>query len=294
MEHIPVLLKEAMEYLNVKSGGVYIDATLGFGGYSREIIKKTGNGLLIGVDNDQEAIVLAEKEIQKAGQKYQVFNDNFGNIEEILKKSGIDYIDGIVFDLGVSSYQLSNPARGFSFNADGPLDMRMNTQGYLTAYDIVNGYPGEKLAEIFNNYGEERWSKRISEIIVRTRSIRKIETTKELSEIVKNAIPGRFKEKHLHPATRVFQALRIEVNRELESLEKALASVMNHLSTGARIVVVSFHSLEDRIVKRYFQNNTDKLNILTKKPVLPGSAEVSINFRAHSAKLRAAEMIAKL
>ncbi|MBU0952531.1 MAG: 16S rRNA (cytosine(1402)-N(4))-methyltransferase RsmH [Elusimicrobia bacterium] len=288
-EHVPVLLNEAVEYLNVKPGGIYVDATLGLGGYAKEILKKIGpGGLLIGVDNDKETIVLAEKEIQKTAERYQVVNDNFGNLEEILKNTGFPKIDGIVFDLGVSSYQLSKPERGFSFNSKGPLDMRMNTIGHLTAFEVVNGYPQEKLTEIFKDYGEERWAKKIAENIAQARQGKSIEDTLELSEIIKSTIPRRFWEKHLHPATRVFQAIRIEVNSELENLEKALNASLEYLKNGGRIVVVSFHSLEDRIVKRFFQENSDKFEILTKKPVLPASGEIAINPRARSAKLRAA------
>ncbi|OGS18748.1 MAG: 16S rRNA (cytosine(1402)-N(4))-methyltransferase [Elusimicrobia bacterium RIFOXYA2_FULL_40_6] len=287
-EHIPVLLKKAIEYLNVNPEGIYIDATMGFGGYSKEILKKISQGMLIGVDDDKEAISLAEKEIQKAGKRYQIVNDNFGNLEEILKNAGILQINGIVFDLGVSSYQLSKAERGFSFNLKGPLDMRMNPEAHLTAYEVVNGYPQEKLFEIFQNYGEERWAKKIAENIANYRHDKSIEDTIELSEIIKGTIPKNLWEKHLHPATRIFQAIRIEVNAELENLEKALKTSLKHLKIGGRIVVVSFHSLEDRIVKHFFQENVDRFEILTKKPISPDAGEISNNPRARSAKLRAA------
>lgn len=303
-EHTPVLLEETIEYLGVKKGGVYLDLTLGKGGHSKEILKiLDGTGLLIGVDQDREAIEAARENLKDFSNVIFV-NKNYEKIEEIMDLAGVSKIDGALMDIGVSSYQIDNGQRGFSYMKDGPLDMRMDEDGELNARDIVNSYSQDQLEEIFSKYGEERYSKTISRKIVEARKTSEIRTTFDLRDIVREALPSH----QSHPEKRVFQALRIEVNRELEVLESTLEEVVKRTNPGGRLAVITFHSLEDRIVKDKFKEmsmdcicpkdipvcicgHKKSVKILTKKPVVAGREELKRNSRSKSAKLRACERI---
>jgi 16S rRNA (cytosine1402-N4)-methyltransferase len=295
--HVPVLLKEAIDFLAVRRGGTYIDATVGLGGHSLEIAKRLGApGHLIGVDKDPAALGIARKRLSSAGvlpantnwPEITLLNASFA---EIGRRFPSAVVDGILADLGVSSLQFSDPARGFSFQAEGPLDMRMNPQSELTAEQVVNQFDERELADLIYEFGEERRSRRIARAIVRSRPIR---TTAELAEIVSAAArPMKQAERRIHPATRTFQALRIFVNRELDDLRKLLKAAPEVLKPGGRLVIISFHSLEDRIVKDAMREGAKlgQSRLLTKKPVTPGAQEIDRNPRARSAKLRAAERI---
>jgi 16S rRNA (cytosine1402-N4)-methyltransferase len=303
-KHTSVLLGECIENLKIKPQGIYLDLTLGKGGHSKEILKKLDkNGLLIGLDQDEEAIEAA-KENLKDFSNVLYFNSNFENVDKILDDAGVDKINGALMDIGVSSYQIDNGERGFSYMKDGPLDMRMDQKNELTAEYIVNNYSLDELQEIFSKYGEERFSRTIARNIVEERKSKKIFTTLQLRNIVMKSV----RTKEAHPEKRVFQALRIEVNRELEVLENTLEKVVDRLEVGGRLCVITFHSLEDRIVKNKFKEmNTDcicppdlpvcvcdhkkKVKIITKKPIEPTEKEKKENKRANSAKLRVCERI---
>ncbi len=302
-KHYSVLLKESVDFLNVNENGIYADATLGGGGHSYEILSR-GAKKLIGIDQDIEAIETAGKRLSEFGDRAVTVNRNFRYIKEILENLDIDEIDGAVMDLGVSSYQLDNGERGFSYMQSAPLDMRMDRTNPKSAYDVVNGYSKEELTRIFYEYGEEKWSSRIAEFIVKTRKSEDIKTTGELSDIIKAAIPAKARQEGGHPAKRVFQAVRIEVNGELKILKDAVNDFVDCLKPGGVLSVITFHSLEDRIVKRAFLelakgctcpkefpicvcNNKPKVKILTNKPELPSETELSENSRSKSAKLRA-------
>jgi 16S rRNA (cytosine1402-N4)-methyltransferase len=306
-KHISVLLKESVDALNVVKNGIYADGTLGGGGHSYEILKKLDGGMLIGIDRDIEAINAAKNRL-KEFENVLYINDNYKNIKNILKTNGIDKLDGAVLDLGVSSYQLDNPERGFSYACDAPLDMRMNKDDAFSAYNVVNEYSKEDLTRIFFEYGEEKFSKRIAQNIVEARNVRPIETTGELSEIVKKSIPAKTIKKGSHPAKRVFQAIRIEVNGELEYLENAVRDFFDVLKTGGHLAIITFHSLEDRAVKNVFSslatgctcpkefpvcvcNNKPKGKIITRKPIIPSDKEIEENKRSKSSKLRVIEKI---
>lgn len=285
-QHTPVMLKETIELLNVKPGGTYVDCTLGGGGHAEAILKGLGTGgWVLGMDSDAEAIEAAK--IRLSGhQNIEFIRDNFRNLKKILTR---DY-DGILLDLGVSSYQLDEASRGFSLRKDGPLDMRLDQSLKLTAAAIVNEFNENELVRIFSEFGEERFAKRISKAICVFRDKKRIETTFQLKEIIEKAIPTWKKRESV---TRIFQALRIAVNDELQSMEKALIDAIDLLKPGGRLVVISYHSLEDRLVKQALrQAKQDKImNILTKKPLRPTSAESSSNPRSRSAKLRAGEKL---
>lgn len=302
-KHYSVLLKESVDFLNVNPCGIYVDATMGGGGHSYEILER-GAGKLIGIDQDIEAIDAATKRLEKFGDKLIAVNRNFSNIREILSDLEIPAIDGAVMDLGVSSYQLDNGERGFSYMHDAPLDMRMNRTNPKSAYEIVNGYSKDELTQIFYEYGEEKWSARIAEFIIKAREKGEIKTTFELNDIIKAAIPMKARLDGGHPSKRIFQAIRIEVNGELEILKDAVCDFIDVLKPGGVLSVITFHSLEDRIVKKTFAEmakgctcpkefpvcvcgNTPKVKVLTSKPKLPTEAEVSENSRSKSAKLRA-------
>ena len=304
--HIPVLLKDCIECLNIKEGGVYVDGTLGGGGHSSCILERLNNtGKLIGIDRDSEALSHTSKKLEKYSNVIYV-KDNHENIKNILFSLGIDKVDGILLDLGVSSYQLDEPARGFSYMHDAPLDMRMNKEQEFTASDVVNKYSEEQLARIFFEYGEEKYSKAIARKIVAARNIKEIKTTYELVDIIKSAIPTKARNEKQHPAKRVFQAIRIEVNGELVELENALKDAALSLNKGGRLLVITFHSLEDRIVKKTFENLQGKCTcppdfpkcicgfksygkVITKKPIVADEQELIDNPRARSAKLRVFE-----
>jgi 16S rRNA (cytosine1402-N4)-methyltransferase len=298
--HIPVLTKEILNYLNLKKGGVYIDCTLGGGGHSKAILENIyPHGLLIGIDQDTEAIETAKEELKSYIDKVKLVKGNFKNLEEILSDLKIEIVSGIIFDLGVSFHQLKEKERGFSFKEDSHLDMRMDLNQEFNADILINSYSEKDLAEIFEKYGEERLSKRIARIIVTERKKKAITTTKQLSDLIIKTLPGA-KKRHtwrIHPATRVFQAIRIEVNQELKALEKGLNQAIRVLEDKGRICVISYHSLEDRIVKHLFkgaeregrEQKNYRLKIVTKKPIRPSSEEVRDNPKARSAKLRVAE-----
>ncbi len=301
-KHYSVLLKESVDYLNVSEDGIYADATLGGGGHSYEILSR-GAKTIIGIDQDKEAIKAASKRLECFGDKLIAVNRNFSEISQILDGLGVDKLDGAVMDLGVSSYQLDNAERGFSYMQDAPLDMRMNRDNPKSAYDIVNGYSESELTKIFYEYGEEKWSARIAKFIAERRNEQEIKTTGELSEIIKAAIPKAARMEGGHPAKRVFQAIRIEVNGELEILKRAVCDFVNALKPGGVLSVITFHSLEDRIVKKTFQElakgcvcpksfpvcvcgKKPEVKILTTKPILPSEKELEENSRSKSAKLR--------
>ncbi|MGO3019044.1 MAG: 16S rRNA (cytosine(1402)-N(4))-methyltransferase RsmH [Anaerococcus sp.] len=303
-EHISVLLKECIENLNINPHGVYMDLTLGKGGHSKKILEKlSDDGLLIAVDQDKEAIEAAKENLKDFSNVIYI-NSNFENIDEILNEAGVDKINGALMDIGVSSYQIDNKDRGFSYMKEGPLDMRMNTDSELTAKKIVNSYSLDELQNIFSKYGEERFSRTIAKNIISHRKKREINTTLELRQIVKDSVRSN----EAHPEKRVFQALRIEVNRELEVLENTIERVVDRLDKKGRLCIITFHSLEDRIVKNKFKelntscicppnlpvcvcNHVKKVKIITKKPIEPSKEEQKENSRSRSAKLRVCERI---
>jgi 16S rRNA (cytosine1402-N4)-methyltransferase len=288
MVHVPVLVRETIEFLNVRPEGVYIDATLGAGGHAREILKRLGSGRLLGLDLDPQALALAGHELAGFGEKLMLQQGNFAQIDELHAASGLPPVHGVVADLGLSSMQLDDASRGFSFNLPGPLDMRMDPGSGATAAELVNHASERDLADIIFKLGEERHSRRIARAIVKARPYR---VTTELAQVVTRAIPSRAGLHQIHPATRTFMALRLAVNAELENLEQFLEKVLMVLRPGGRVVILSFHSLEDRRVKQAFRrwHGEGRANILTRKVVRPGEEEVSVNPRARSAKLRAAE-----
>lgn len=306
--HISVLLNEAVDALEVKDNGIYADGTLGGGGHSEEILKRNSSLRLIGIDRDTDAISAAGKRLQSFSDRITLVNSNFADIKQVLRNLGIDKIDGAVLDLGVSSYQLDNADRGFSYMKDAPLDMRMNQKDTKSAYDVVNTYDKNELTDIFFRYGEEKWSKRIAEFIVNRRENKPIETTKELADIILAAIPAGARDRGSHPAKRVFQAIRIEVNGELEILKNAIKDFVSCLNKGGRLAIITFHSLEDRIVKQCFSElaagctcpkdfpvcvcgKQPAVKVITKKPLLPTEEEQTYNSRSKSAKLRVVQKL---
>lgn len=307
-KHISVLYEESIKALNIKNDGIYVDGTLGGGGHSYGILSSNNSCRLVGIDQDKEAIDAAYKRLSEFKGRFEIVNDNFSNIKRILSDLEIEGIDGGLLDIGVSSYQLDNPKRGFSYMHDAPLDMRMNTSSVKSAYDVVNSYSLEELSRIFYEYGEEKWSKRIAEFICARRVAKPMETTFELVDAVKAAIPKGARMDGGHPAKRVFQAIRIEVNDELEVLKKAVNDFIDCLKPGGRLAVITFHSLEDRIVKQAFAEarqgcicpkefpvcvcgRKPLIKIITRKPILPTDGEIERNSRSKSAKLRVAERV---
>ena len=307
-KHISVLYNETVGGLLVKSGGVYVDGTLGGGGHSMGILSSAKNVRLIGIDRDPEAIEAAGKKLAPFGENVTLVNRNFSEIKSILNDLNIDGIDGAVLDLGVSSYQLDNAERGFSYMHNSRLDMRMNKDNPKSAYEVINEYSADELKRIFYEYGEEKWSARVAQFIVEKRAQKPIETTFELVDIIKAAIPKRVRAEGSHPAKRIFQAVRIEVNNELGILKPAIKDIVEVLKPGGRIAVITFHSLEDRIIKNTFSdfatgcvcpknfpvcvcNRQPVVKIITKKPILPTRQEELDNSRSKSAKLRKAEKL---
>ncbi len=291
MEHVPVLLHEAVEGLELKAGDTLIDATLGAGGHSSEVSKQyAGNVSIVGFDLDQNALALAKTTVELAGGTLTQILSNFRRMEKECRERGIEEVQGVLFDLGVSSMEFSNSGRGFSFKYDEPLLMTLNShpdEDTLTARAIVNSYTEEDLANIIFEYGEERLSRRIAKAIVTARRIKKIETTFELVDIIKGSVPAAYRNGRIHPATRTFQALRIATNDELGALKDGLQGAWNLLAPGGRIAVISFHSLEDRIVKNMFKEwGKEQAKIITKKPIVPGREEIISNPRSRSSKLR--------
>jgi len=293
--HKSVFLKEAIERLAPVPGDTILDATVGAGGHARGILEKiTPGGMLLGIDQDREALRVAEHELKNfPAASYKLFQGNFRNIDTIIHSAGINKINGALFDLGVSSFHFDDPARGFSINNDGPLDMRMDPVSQVTAFRVVNRYSSERLIQILTTYGEERYAKRITSYIVHSRAKAPIETTHQLAAIIKKAVGFKYRRLRIHPATRTFQAIRIEVNDELDAIKEALNKLPDILEHGARICVISFHSLEDRIVKHYFREAKQKgiFVLINKKPFIPGEAEIGDNPRSRSAKMRVAEFI---
>ena len=306
--HKSVLLFECIEGLDIKPHGIYLDGTLGGAGHSSEILKRLTTGRLIGVDRDPVALTAAGERLSTIGGNYTLVHDNFENLESILDSLGIDKIDGILCDLGVSSPQLDDGSRGFSYMADAPLDMRMNRDDSLTAYTVVNTWPREELRRILFTYGEERYAPLIAAAIERKRQEKPIETTLELADIIRNAMPAKALKEKQHPAKRSFQAIRIAVNDELGAVEKLMQAAPARLKKGGRLCVISFHSLEDRIVKTSMQEaakgctcppefpvcvcgKKPLMKLITRKPVVSQTAELEENPRARSAKLRIAEKL---
>ncbi|QPM66939.1 16S rRNA (cytosine(1402)-N(4))-methyltransferase RsmH [Atribacter laminatus] len=285
--HQPVMVAEVIQYLITDPKGVYVDATVGGGGHAKAILEKTTQqAVLIGIDRDREAIDAAGQVLADFGSRVKLVHGSFSAIAEILHQEEVVTIHGVLFDLGVSSRQLDIPERGFSFSQDGPLDMRMNQSQKMDACQVVNTFSEKELADIFFYYGEERKSRKIARSIVNSRQRKPITTTKELEKIIWNCNPGR--RGGIHPATRVFMALRIYINHELDELPKALESVLQFMKEGARLVVLSYHSLEDRIVKNFFRNN-DQLAVINRKPMTPSLQEIQVNPRARSARMRVAQ-----
>ena len=304
--HKSVLLNEVIESLNIKADGYYVDGTLGGGGHALEVVKRLGSGKLIGIDQDADAIKAATQRLNDYRNNVIIIRDNYVNIENILKRENIDKVDGIYIDLGVSSYQLDTAERGFTYRYDAPLDMRMDDRNELKASDIVNDYSESELFHIIRDYGEDRFAKNIAKHIVEYRNKKRIETTFELVDIIKASIPMKIQVTGGHPAKRTFQAIRIELNKELEVLTDSLDVMIDLLKPGGRLSVITFHSLEDRIVKQAFKKaespcvcpkkfpvcvcgNKSKGRVITRKAILPSEEELEENSRSKSAKLRVFE-----
>lgn len=305
--HKSVLLDETIEMLNIKPDGIYVDGTLGGGGHSYEVCKQLGeSGRLIGIDQDEAAIIAGGKRLEEFGNKVTIVRSNYSNMENVIHNLGIDKVDGIILDLGVSSYQLDTPERGFSYRENAPLDMRMDTRGDITAKDIINGYSEMDLYRIIRDYGEDNFAKNIAKHIVKRRMVAPLETTDELTEAIKAAIPMKIRMNGGHPAKRTFQAIRIELNKELDVLKDSLDSMIKLLNPGGRLCIITFHSLEDRIVKSIYRKNENPCvcppnfpmcvcgnvsqgKVITRKPIIPSDEEMEINKRAKSSKLRVFE-----
>ena len=295
--HVSVLLEEAIQGLNLKEDGIYVDCTLGYAGHSSEILKRIRRGCLFAFDQDSDAIKYSTERLSKIGDNFTIIYSNFVNLKEELEKRNVTKVDGILFDLGVSSVQLDETERGFSYHNDAHLDMRMDKNNPLSAYDVVNNYDEKALSDIFFKYGEEKYSRSIARNIVKYRETKKIESTLELVEIIKNSMPMKAK-RDKHPARKVFQAIRIEVNHELDILEKAMNDALSILNIGGRLAVITFHSLEDRIIKNIFKEKThidekymSSYRLVNNKAIIPSEEELELNNRSRSAKLRIIERI---
>ena len=310
LHHISVLLNECIDNLNITPDGIYVDGTMGGGGHSLEIAKRLTTGRLICIDQDPNAHEAAGKRLAEYKDRITFVRDNFGNIANILDSLGIEKIDGMLLDIGVSSHQLDEAERGFSYQQDAPLDMRMNPDRPFSAYDVVNGYDEDELDRVIFTYGEERWARRIAQFIVKERENKPIETTGELVDIIKKAVPKGARKDGPHPAKRTFQAIRIEVNGELEVLQRAIDDVAARLAVGGRLCIITFHSLEDRIVKEAFRKQENPCicppqfpvcvcgkkrlgRVITRKPILPSKEELEENPRSRSAKLRVLEGVSQ-
>jgi 16S rRNA (cytosine1402-N4)-methyltransferase len=292
--HIPVLVEEVMMLLRCESGQIFVDATLGGGGHSLEILKRTApNGRVLGIEWDEEVICEARKKLEPFGDRIKIFHENFIQLPELLRTIRVEKVDGILLDLGLSSFHLEKEERGFSFQREGPLDMRMDLRKDSTAEDLINRLSLQELEKILSEYGEERWARRIAKAISYERERGPIQTVQTLRKIIYRATPGQFRSRRIDPATRTFQAFRIKVNDELENLRKILEVGWGFLKEGGRICVISFHSLEDRIVKEFFRKQEQEgvMRILTKKPVVPSEEERKGNPRSRSAKLRCGERV---
>jgi len=292
--HRPVMLKEVLYWLDLKEGDLYIDCTIGAGGHSKAILEEMGGKVrIIGIDRDEEALKVASRQLKKYKRQIRLIKANFKDLFYVLKKENVGPAGGILYDLGLSSMQLDTPERGFSFRWAAPLDMRMDSSQDLTAAHLVNELSQKEVENIFFELGEERWARRIAKFIIEERKKNPLKTTSDLVEIARRAIPAKFRRgKKIHFATRIFQALRIKVNEELESLKSSLDSSFDLLRSRGRICIISYHSLEDRIVKEQFNKaKEEKINILTKKVIKPSLREIKANPRARSARLRVAERI---
>lgn len=307
--HFSVMLGECIEALNIKQDGIYVDCTAGGGGHSSEILKRLTSGKLISIDQDDDALATCREKFEKYGERSILVKSNFSELDTVLSELGIEKVDGVLMDLGVSSFQLDTPVRGFSYNTEARLDMRMNVQNPFSAYELVNTYSEAELKRIIFNYGEEKFAPLVAKKIVSAREVKPIETTTELADIIKSAIPvAAAKKEAQHPAKRTFQAIRIEVNHELDVISPAIDTAVNRLNEGGRIVIMTFHSLEDRLVKTKFNDyakgcicppdfpvcvcgNRAKLKVITKKPITASNRELELNSRSKSAKLRVAEKI---
>ena len=305
--HKSVLLESCLEYLNLGKNSIIVDCTLGYAGHSSRILEKITNGFLYCFDQDNEAINYSQNKLAKIASNYEIIESNFVNLECELKKRGIDSVDGILFDLGVSSPQLDEDYRGFSFHKDAPLDMRMNTNQELSAYYVVNNYSSEELIKIFRDYGEEKYASSIAHKIVDCRKNKPVETTLELVEIIKSSVPEKYK-REKHPARKVFQAIRIEVNHELDVFDSALRQALELVNVGGRVCVITFHSLEDKICKNIFKEYSTVDKNISKLPIIPDELEPKFkvvatispdlkeleeNNRSRSAKLRVIERVKK-
>ena len=307
--HFSVMLGECLDSLGIKSDGIYVDCTAGGGGHSEEILKRLDSGKLISIDQDDDALATCKEKFEKYGSRSILVKSNFCELGRILDELGIDAVDGVLMDLGVSSFQLDTPERGFSYNTEAELDMRMNVQNPFSAYDVVNTYSEAELKRVIYDYGEEKFAPQIARKIVTAREQGPIKTTTELAAIIKSAIPvAAAKKEAQHPAKRTFQAIRIEVNHELDVINPAIEAAVPRLNKGGRIVIMTFHSLEDRLVKNKFNDyakgctcpadfpicvcgNKPKLKVITKKPITASARELELNSRSKSAKLRVAEKI---
>ena len=307
--HYSVMLKECIDALDIKPNGIYVDCTAGGGGHSEAILERLDSGRLISLDQDDEAIETCKKRLARFGERSIIVKSNFSELERVLNELEIVHIDGVLMDLGVSSHQLDTPSRGFSYNSDAELDMRMNPRSPFSAYDVVNTYSEQELKKIIFDYGEERFAPQIARKIVLAREENPIKTTLELASIIKNSIPvGAAKKESQHPAKRTFQAIRIEVNHELDVITPAIETAVSRMNIGGRIAIMTFHSLEDRIVKTKYNDyakactcpanfpvcvcgNKAKLKVITKKPIIANNEELNENARSRSAKLRVAEKI---
>lgn len=294
--HIPVMLAEVIEYLKLAPGQTIVDATMGTGGHSLEILKRiTPGGRLIGIDRDEDSLEICRNRLSEFKDSCQFVHANFSDLDQVLAGLGIDSIDGIIFDLGISTYQLKDPQRGFSFQEEGPLDMRLDKSSYISAYDLVNNLNENEISHLLWSFGQERWHNRIAHLLVEERKASPIATTRQLADLVVRAIPHRYRRSYyrIHPATRTFQAVRIAVNRELEILESAIKKAVAILKKQARICVISFHSLEDRVIKHTFRalKADGIIDIITAKPLTPTAGEIEKNPSSRSSKFRVAQRI---
>ncbi len=306
--HVSVLLEEVLEGLNIKEDGIYVDGTLGGAGHSLEIVKRLKTGKLIGIDQDTNALDKSREVLKEHLDKVILVHDNYVNIKSVLEDLNIEKVDGILLDLGVSSHQLDTEERGFSHNKDAPLDMRMDSSKNFSAWNVVNEYSEDEITRILYEYGEEKWAKRISQFIIQERNVKPIDTTFELVSVIKKAIPKKVRMEGHHPAKKTFQAIRIEVNGELDVLKAAIKDMVEVLNPNGRLAIITFHSLEDRIVKEEFKDlfkdcicppempqcicdKRREINILTRKPIVPSKRELESNPRSRSSKLRVAEKI---
>jgi len=292
--HVPVLRREVLEYLDIRRGDCIVDCTLGLGGHALGILERIGaQGKLIAIDCDRQSLECARARLSAYAPQIEFVHENFRQLDNILKTLRIESVDGILFDLGVSGFQLDNPKRGFSFQNDGPLDMRLNQESMISAYDLINSLSEKELCSLLKNYGEERYAKAIAKGIISKRAVHPIESSQELKELILQSVPAFYRKQKIHPATRTFQAVRIAVNQELESLGLALEKSRLSLKPSGRICVISFHSLEDRIVKNSLRLavQSGQMKWVVKKPLIPQPEEIQANPRARSARLRVAERI---